>query len=209
MLIKRFLAILCMAGLPAAAQWRSNGGWRHFGENPPRLTGFAGLGFSTPANPIATRLNEGWNFAGGVGMTKDYVGVMADFVFADFGMNQAALANAGARKGSQRFWGVSVDPVFHVNERGPVDFYVTGGLGLYGLNTSLRAYSNQAGPSGVRYDLISSDTIARPGVNGGAGFSFSLDPTSNVKFFIEARYHHIFTRAQGSSFVPVTVGVRF
>jgi hypothetical protein len=208
MVMKRFLAILCMAGLPAAAQWRT-GGWRHFGDEPARPTGFVGLGLSTPVNPLAASLKEGWNFAGGAGFTKDYVGLMADVVFADFGMNDAALASAGARKGSQRFWGVTVDPVFHVNERGPVDFYLTGGLGLYALTTSLRAYSNQAGPSGTRYYLISSDTLARPGVNGGAGFSFSLDPASNVKFFIEARYHHMFTRAQGSSFVPVTVGVRF
>ncbi len=208
MVMKRFLAILCVAALPAAAQWRT-GGWRHFGDQPAHPTGFVGLGLSTPVNPLAAGLKEGWNFAGGVGLTKDYVGLMADVVFADFGMNDAALASAGARKGSQRFWGVTVDPVFHVNERGPVDFYLTGGLGLYALTTSLRAYSNQAGPSGARYYLISSDTMARPGVNGGAGFSFSFDPASNVKFFIEARYHHMFTQAQGASFVPVTVGVRF
>jgi hypothetical protein len=52
-----------------------------------------------------------------------------------------------------------------------------------------------------------SNTLYRPGVDGGAGFSFNLGARSRVKIFVEGRFHHMFTR-NGVSFVPVSVGVR-
>ena len=195
--MKRLLLVILIAVVPAAAQWR------HFGHPLTRPTGYFGFGLSTPANPVATRLNEGWNLAGGIGVTRGSVGVMLDAMFTHFGITHDALVQAGARKGSQRYWALTVDPIFHVNERGPVDFYITGGGGLYSQITQYRA------SSGGGYDLISSRTRYKPGVNGGAGFAFSLGYRSNIKLFAEARYHHMFTRGSGASLIPVTVGVRF
>lgn len=200
--MKRLFAILALAALPLSAQWR------HFGYRP-RPTGFFGIGASAPLNPIATRLDAGWNLAGGVGVTKGYVGIMVDVLYNHFGFTDQALARAGARRGSQQYWGITVDPVFHVNERGPIDFYITGGGGLYGRTTKYRAFADLIGQPSVRYDVVSSDTIYKPGVDGGAGFAFRIDERSNIKFFAEARYHHMFTRGPGASFVPVTVGIRF
>jgi hypothetical protein len=134
---------------------------------------------------------------------------MVDAMFNDFGINHEALLRAGARRGSQRYWALTVDPVFHVNERGPVDFYLTGGGGLYSRMTKYRASSGVVGQDSVQFDLISSDTIYKPGLNGGAGFSYSLGGRSNIKIFAEARYHRMFTHGSGASLVPVTVGVRF
>jgi hypothetical protein len=195
--MQRLLLFLIVAGLPASAHWR------HFGYNSARLTGFFGAGISTPTNPVATRLDEGWNLAGGIGVARGSVGVMFDAMFTDFGFTHDALLRAGARKGSQKYWALTVDPIFHVNERGPVDFYVTGGGGLYSQITEYRALS------GGGYDLISSRTLYRPGVDGGAGFAFSLGYRNNIKIFAEARYHRMFTRGSGASLIPVTVGVRF
>ena len=123
--MKRLLLIILVAVLPASAQWR------RFGQSYTRPTGYLGLGISTPTNPVGTRLDEGWNLAGGIGVARGSVGIMLDAMFTDFGMNHAALVRAGARRGSQKYWALTVDPVFHVNERGPVDFYITGGGGLY------------------------------------------------------------------------------
>jgi len=128
---------------------------------------------------------------------------MVDAMLNNFGFTHDALLRAGARGGSQRYWALTVDPIFHVNERGPVDFYLTGGGGLYSQITKYRA------SAGGGYDLISSRTICKPGVNGGAGFAYSLGYRSNIKIFAEARYHHMFTRGSGASLIPVTVGVRF
>lgn len=130
-------------------------------------------------------------------------------MYNDFGINHTALSRTGARSGSQKYWALTVDPIFHVNERGPVDFYVTGGGGLYSQITKLRASRDSIGDGFDHYDVISENTLYRPGVNGGVGFSFRPDRHSDIQIFIEARYHHMFTRGPGSSFVPVTIGVRF
>jgi hypothetical protein len=201
--MKQLLLFILVAVVPAAAQWR------HFGHPSARPTGYFGVGFSTPANPVATRLNEGWNLAGGIGVTRGSVGIMLDAMFTDFGITHDALVRAGARRGSQKYWALTVDPTFHVNERGPVDFYITGGGGLYTRITKYRASSDLIGQDSDRYDLISSDTVYKPGVNGGAGFSYSLGGHSNTKVFAEARYHRMFTRGSGASLVPVTIGIRF
>jgi hypothetical protein len=201
--MKRLFIFVILAVLPLSAQWR------HFGDRSGRPTGYFGAGFSTPTNPVANRLDAGWNLAGGVGVTRGFVGIMVDAMFADFGIAQTALVRAGARRGSQKYWALTVDPVFHVNARGPVDFYLTGGGGLYSRITNYRASSNLTGQDSGRYDLISSETLYKPGVNGGAGFSFNLDNRSHIKIFAEARYHRMFTRGSGASLVPVTVGIRF
>ena len=197
--MKQILLFLSLAAVPALAQPG------YFGSEPWRPTGSFGVGVSAPVNPLANRLNTGWNIAGGIGVTRNYFGVTADAMFNDFGINSRTLAQVGARSGSQKFWAVTVDPTFHVNDRGPLDFYVIGGGGLYGRYTKYRAAS--AARSG--FDLVSSEQILRPGVNLGAGFAFSLSQYSNIKFFAEARYHRMFTPGADASFIPVTVGIRF
>jgi hypothetical protein len=195
------LLFLVLLSSPAFAQWH------HFGE--ARATGFFGVGASAPLNPAARQLDTGWGFEGGVGVTRNYVGLMVDAMYNDFGLNHTALRQAGADRGSQKFWAVTVDPVFHVNPRGPIDFYLTAGGGLYGRVTTLRAPGSFGGPFREADEIVGSFTTYKPGVDGGAGFSFNLGYTNRVKMFVEARYHHMFTAGSGASFVPVTVGVRF
>jgi hypothetical protein len=133
---------------------------------------------------------------------------MIEALYTGFGLNNTTLDRNAARSGYQRFWAVTVDPIVHVNPRGPADFYITAGAGLYGQRTGFRAASSLTGP-GANYDLTRIDTIHRLGVNGGAGFALSLIPASRLKFFIEGRYHRMITLDRGSSFIPVTVGVQF
>ena len=201
--MRRILVFLWIVAMPAFSQWR------RFGSPELEPTGWVGVGMSTPVNPLATRLNNaGWNIAGGFGFTQGYAGVMVDAMFNGFSINDTVLRREGARSGYQRYWAVTVDPVLHVNPRGPADFYITAGAGFYGQHTGLRAQSSLAGQAS-RYDLTRTDSTVRFGVNGGAGFAFSIDPASRLQFFIEARYHHVLSPDRGSSFIPVTVGVRF
>ena len=202
--MKQILLTLILAALPATAQWR------HFGDEPLRPTGSFGAGFSTLINPLATRLDAGWNLAGGVGVTGNYVGINLDAMFTDFGINHATLLRAGLQGGSQKYWAITVDPIFHVNQRGPLDFYITGGGGVYSQITTYRVpRTGFRGPFSERDDLVGSYSLYKPGVNGGAGFSFNMGYRSPVKIFVEARFHHMFTRGSDVSFVPVTLGVRF
>jgi hypothetical protein len=199
--MKRTILLFILAAAPAFGQWH------HFGE--ARATGFFGVGATAPVNPTARITDTGWNFAGGIGVTKNYLGLMLDFSFNDLGLNRSTLRQFGATRGSEKFWALTVDPVFHVNQRGPVDFYVTGGGGLYGRISTLRAPSGFGGPFSGADEVVSSFTRYKPGVDGGAGFSFNVGYTNRVKVFLEARYHHMFTPGSGESFVPVTLGVRF
>jgi hypothetical protein len=203
--MQRLLFFLLVGALPAAGQWRHLG-QSYFEHLEP--TGFVGIGGSTAVNPLARNLDAGWNFAGGFGVTQGYTGVMADFMFTDFGITHSALVRQDARSGYQRFWALTVDPIVHVNPRGPVDFYLVAGAGLYGQRTGLRAASGLAGQAS-QFDLVRVDTTHDFGVNGGAGFAFSIRPESRVKVFAEARFHRIFNEGSRASLIPITVGVRF
>jgi hypothetical protein len=200
--MKRLLFTLFIVGLPASAQWR------HFGSDQTRFTGYFGAGFATPVNPLAKRLDPGWSLGGGVGVTNNHIGLMFDAMFVDMGMNHRTLASVGAPRGDQKYWALTANPVFHVNESGPVDFYVTAGGGLYSQITEYRT-GYHGDPFYGYDDLLGSYTLYRAGVNGGAGFSFRLGYGNSIRFFAEARFHHMFTHGSGASFIPVTVGVRF
>jgi hypothetical protein len=200
--MNKLLLFSLACAIPAAAQWR------HFGEGV-RPTGYFGVGAATPINPAATRLDTGWALTGGVGVTSRYFGVLLDANFTDFGINSETLRRAGVPRGSQKYWSLTVDPVFHVNQRGPVDFYLTGGGGLYSQVTDFR-FGYNGGGFGSDGDVRFSNSIYKPGVNGGAGFAFNVGGWHNrVKVFTEARFHHMFIGRTGVSYIPVTVGVRF
>ena len=201
--MKRVLFTAILAALPAAAQWR------HFGYEPARPTGFVGIGVSAPMNPLARTVRPGWNLTGGVGVTGRYVGVLVDVMFTDLGLNHRTLHLAGASRGNQKYWAVTVDPIFHVNQRGPVDFYLTGGGGIYSRLTRYYLPYGDVGPFSDPAQLLASYTVCKPGVDGGVGFAFNVGYATHMKIFAEARYHHMFTRGSGSSFIPITVGVRF
>ncbi len=201
--MNRIVISLFLAALPALAQWR------HFGSEPIRATGFFGAGFAAPVNPAAGRLDAGWNLAGGIGVSGNYLGIMLDAMINSFGISHSSLVNLGAREGAQRYWAITVDPIFHVNRRGPVDFYVTGGGGIYGQITDLKVPSDFGNPYVGHHGLTSSYSVYKPGVDGGAGFAFDVSRREAVKIFAEARFHHMFLGDTGVSFIPVTVGVRF
>lgn len=199
--MKKLLIFALLAVLPAAAQWR------HFGQSEARPTGWFGVGAAAPINPIATRLDTGWSLSGGAGVTAKYIGVMLDANYTDFGINTETLRRIGAPRGSQKYWSITVDPVFHVNQRGPVDFYITGGAGIYSQVTQYRLHFSDRFSGD---DLLYSNAIYKPGVNGGAGFAFNVGGYHNrLKIFTEARFHHMFIGRSGASYIPVTVGVRF
>ncbi len=199
--MKQTLLFLLIASLPAAAQWR------RFGAETTRLSGAIGLGFSQPLNPLAESLDTGWNISGGIGVRHGYFGIMVDGMFTSFGINRDVLDFYGADRGRQQYFAATVDPIIHINPRGPVDFYLTGGGGLYAITTRYGfGGSNLFSPGG---EFVDSQTVYKGGVNGGCGFSFGTGRHGAVRFFTEARFHHVFTRGYETNFVPVTVGIRF
>ena len=195
--IASILSLCCMAALPACAQFS------HF-------TGFVGGGFTNPLNPIGSRLDTGWNIAAGAGVNANHhFGLMLDFMFNDTPINRTFLDQAGAPDGSVRMWGFTLDPVVHLTQEGPVDFYVTGGGGIYHRTVEYtqpvvqQARSSIPGLAFTRPHFVTNQIIGsfgqyKGGIDGGVGF-FKLG-LSNLKAFAEARYHHIFTRNVATDF---------
>ena len=175
------LTFLGLAAIPAIAQ--------------PRPTAFFGVGFTEPVNPLARTLDTGWNLSGGVGVMNEYVGLTLDGLYTDMGVNRHASRGFDGR---DRFWALTLNPRVHLNDHGPIDFYITGGGGLYSRISDVRAFNDR--------DYFTLNTIYKGGVNGGVGFAYRI-PFGHVKFFAEARYHHMFTPASGDSFIPVTFGI--
>jgi len=201
------LSLCGLAALPVCAQ-------------TSRFTGFVGGGFTTPINPIGSRLDTGWNVTAGAGVNANrHVGLMLDFMYNENPINGTFLNQVQAPDGHVRVWGFTLDPVFHVTTEGPVDFYVTGGGGIYHRTVE---YTQPVVQSGVFFDpwfgyypaafgtdqVIGSYGQYKGGVDGGVGMSFKLG-RSNVKAFAEARYHHIFTRNVETDIIPVSFGFRW
>jgi hypothetical protein len=126
---------------------------------------------------------------------NEYVGLTIDGLYTDMGVNNR---RARGFDGRERFWALTLNPRFHVNQHGPVDFYVTAGGGLYSQLYDVRDFD--------RRDYFNVNTIYKGGVNGGAGFAYRIG-YGQVKFFAEARFHHMFTPGSGASFIPVTFGI--
>ena len=47
------------------------------------------------------------------------------------GVNPSTLANIGVPGGRMSVFSATLDPIVHLNPKGHVDFYVTGGGGLF------------------------------------------------------------------------------
>ncbi len=198
---------LCSLALPAFAQ--------------SHWTGYVGGGFAEPVKDLGTRLNVGWNAAAGVGLSGQHLGIMLDASFNHFGINDTSLNRVGVAGGSTRVWGFTLDPIVHLAPKdGPMDVYVTGGGGVYyrtvqftqpGI-TTVTAFDPWFGvfyPANVASNIVvGSYSVAKPGVDFGAGMSFRLG-ASHAKLFAEARYHHMFTNNIDTTYVPVTFGIRW
>ena len=202
-----YLVSLCAAGIPAFAQFSN-------------FTGFVGGGFTTPVNPIGSRVDTGWNITAGAGYNVNHhFGMMLDFIYTENGINRRFLDQVQAPDGTTRIWGFTLNPIIHVTQEGPVDFYVTGGGGIYHRTVE---YTQPVIAQGVFFDpwwgfypaafgtnqVIGSYGQYKGGINGGVGMSFRLG-SSKVKAFAEARYHHIYTRNVGTDIIPVTFGFRW
>jgi len=147
------------------------------------------------------------------------IGAMVQFNFNDLGINSDTLNNLGFPDGTVRMWSLTLDPIVHLSPKMPVDVYLIGGGGLYHRTQEFTAptlatvtgfdpffgFFNYAVPAN---QILTSYTVNKPGVNGGAGISFGN--RWHGKFYAEARYHRMFLgNDRHTDLVPVTFGFRW
>jgi opacity protein-like surface antigen len=180
-----------------------------------------GAGFTNPVYDAGRTLNTGWNFTAGAGISPvSSLGVMGEFNYNYLGMNDATLRRQQVPGGDVEVWSFTVDPIFRFNAEGRVSPYVIVGGGIYHRVVEYTApvlvTSGYFDPFfGIFFPItypanvvISSFSVTKPGFNGGAGVSFRIGQ-SRAKFYMEARYHHMYTSPQATSYVPVTFGIRW
>ncbi len=178
-----------------------------------------GGGFSTPLGNTGRNVDSGWNIGGGAGVNfSPYVGVLIDANYNSFGINSTTLANIGVPGGGMHIFSATLDPIVHLNPKGHVDIYVTGGGGLYHRNIDYTQPSVAIVPGGNPFfgffpvavpttQILASYTINKPGVDVGAGIA--IGTRWHGKIFAEARYNRIYMGQFHTDYVPVTFGFRW
>ncbi|MEP6534125.1 MAG: outer membrane beta-barrel protein [Bryobacteraceae bacterium] len=188
-------------------------------QEVPRFTFGASGGFTQAVGGSGRRLDMGWNAGAGGGVNfNSHLGALLEFQYNDMGVNAANLANLGFPGGSLKLWSLTVDPILHLNPRGPVDVYLVGGGGLYHRTQEFTAptvatvtgfdpYFGYYPVNVPANQVLSSYTVNKPGVNGGIGVSFGTKWSAKV--FAEARYHRMFIGDRHTDYLPVSFGIRF
>ena len=67
-------------------------------------------------------------------------------------------------------------------------------------------YKVQLEESGIRSSGSSDDSQTKFGINAGAGFDIKA---GSAGLFVEGRFHDVFTSVNNTTFIPLTIGVRF
>ena len=191
-----------------------------FAQETPRFAFNAGAGFTTPIGSTGTRLDTGYNFDLGAGVNfNSAVGALVQFNYNGMGINRTTLDAIGFPGGDVRMWALTLNPIVHLNGKGPVDVYIIGGGGLYNRTleftqpTVVRAVGFDPFFGFYRFPVLTNQVLAsysvnKPGVNGGIGLSFG--GYRRAKFYAEARYHRMYLGGdRHTDILPVTFGVRF
>jgi opacity protein-like surface antigen len=186
----------------------------------PRFSGSIGAGFTLPVYGTGERFDGGWNAGAGVGYNlSKYLGIEGQFQFNDLDVNSTTLTGLGYPDGYMHMWSLTLDPVIHFAPSNKFNPYIIGGGGLYyrTIDFTAPALANGFGfdpffgvypATIVANQILSSNSVYKPGFNAGAGFSIPLG-SSKMKLFAEARYHYMYTAPRGTSILPVTFGIRW
>lgn len=182
----------------------------------------AGAGFTQGVGDTGTRLDVGWNVRAGAGVNfNPYVGLMVNGAYDSMGINSSTLGNIGVPGGRASITSFTLDPIVHLNPKGHIDVYVTGGVGLFhryqeftapsvAVTTGFDPFFGFVPVALSANQVLASYSVNKPGMDIGAGIAFGSK--WHGKFFAEARYSRIFmgNRAPNDTeYLPVTFGFRW
>jgi hypothetical protein len=150
-----------------------------------------GGGVSIPSGSFDDFAKLGWHGIAGVSFVPQNlpVGFQVDGSFSRLSDDSPADIQ------SQLIYGTgNVVYKFKVSEDTKFRPYLIGGGGVYNLD----AKGDDVDP-----DI---ESVTKFGINAGAGFDFKAGAAG---VFVEGRFHNVFTEGDNTSFIPITVGVRF
>ncbi|MBI2816493.1 MAG: outer membrane beta-barrel protein [Acidobacteria bacterium] len=187
------------------------------------FTGDIGAGVSLPVYSTGRNMDTGWNVKGGAGvMFGRHAGVVGEFMYSRFDVTQTALTRLNFPNGDMDFWGLTVNPMIRLNrEDSRYDAYLIGGGGLYYRNidftaptvstfTAFDPFFGLFVPVAIpANEILRSHTVLKGGLNIGGGIGVKVGDTRKGSVYVETRYHHMYTRPNATTVLPVTFGFRW
>jgi hypothetical protein len=182
--LSKVVAALSVATLLAAPALRAQGAEFSLG---------GGIGF--PLGDFNDVAKTGWHGLAAISFVPhgSPVGIQFD------GQYQQFKLDAGSSSGlKDRILMGTANVVFKfkTSEESAFRPYLIGGGGVYNSKVTGSTSPGQVLPGGT----------TKFGLNGGVGFDFK---TGGLGLFVEDRYHHIFTSGGSTSFMPISIGIRF
>ena len=194
-------------------------------EELERLNFKLGGGFSVPTNPIAKYFSLNGNFIVGAGAKlSKHNSVEGEFMWSGLTPGSALTHLNNGLTGNVNVYSLVGNYRFHIDSiaDSPFGFYVIGGGGWYYRDISIeKNYSVPAftpcqpiytwwgfGCDGYVSSTIASHGSNAGGINGGVGFTIRVEDTA-WKFFVETRYHYVWSNSIPTSFVPLTIGFQY
>jgi len=184
------------------------------------ITAEAGAGFTFPVGSIGSHTQNGFNFVAGAGprFNQRFSATL------DFSLHYMDLKNFLESQSSEvglsfgsilRMWSLTVNPSYKFIKRESFSSYATAGYGLYNRKLLLAAPGIIPATAcdqfwnvcvGTQGEFVTGNfNTYKGGYNFGAGVNF----TPHVKFFVETRYHHMFTSNGATTIIPLTFGIRW
>lgn len=194
-----------------------------YGQDRLRHVTFdAGAGFSFPVGQLENHAETGFNFvASGGARFNSRLSLSLDFALHYFNVENSLhspVTGVDLSLGSLvRVWSLTVNPTYQFFKAEKFTTYVTGGYGLYNRQLQIPAPGPVAasacdafwnvcvGSSPTGASLSGNINPYRGGYNVGGGVNVG----TRTKFFVETRYHHMFTTNSPTEIIPLTFGVRW
>lgn len=190
-----------------------------------------GAGLSFPSGGLGDALDDGWAIHGGATLfpfKSPSLGVRIEGGVNFFDMSNEFLdeidtdtISPGIQApddGDATSWHLAGNLLWQTQTRGPVDLYVTGGVGVYYLQADLSENGLVGGYwcdwwTGWCYPYVEEgefeirdESSWEYGFNVAAGVTFALK--SGNELYLEAGYHLVQTDGD-ADYIPVTFGIRF
>ena len=188
----------------------------------------------TPTGDAGDVLDDTWGISGGgLYWPSDWpAGIDINLGYASFDISNKALnaindaiasdpSNSGSVDGGDvTIWQLTVDGIYSLGQSKTTGFYLAGGAGVYWVDAKLTetglvyyppfcdpywywCYPGGVGPGSI---VKGSKSTTRLGWDAGVGYSFT--PGQLSQFYIEAKYHAVYT-GKTTEYIPVEFGVRW
>jgi Outer membrane protein beta-barrel domain len=184
------------------------------------LTFNVGGGFTAPTGRTGDNLDYGGNLEVGAGFNlNQYLGVLGTFSFQGFGLTGSALNRLNEPDGNAKAYTLTVDPKISF-PLGRGSFYLLGGGGWLRRTVQFTQpvlaptfiydpWWGYFGPAYVPANQVLGTVSNNAGVwDVGAGFNIPL-PRTGFQLYIQARYYEGLTNNTHTTFVPLTLGIRW